>query len=107
MYSRMGRWRYGLQSCRQRRLVVRFPRFRACVAGGDRQMHDKRAAAVRLALHRNRAAVRLKDSPNEMQAEPAALDLPRLRLPPSIERLEDVFAVAGIDAEPSIFNGNR
>ena len=42
---------------------------------------------------------------HEVQAEAAALDLLRDRLAAAIERLEDVLAVLGIDADAAIFDG--
>ena len=53
-----------------------------------------------------RAAVRLDDAAHEVQAEPAALNLPRHRLASSIERLEDVLPILGGDAEAAILDGD-
>ena len=53
-----------------------------------------------------RAAVRLDDALHEVEAEAAALNLPRDRLAAAIERLEDVLAILGVDAEPAILDGD-
>ena len=53
-----------------------------------------------------RAAVRLDDAAHEVQAEAAALNLPRHGFASAIERLEDVLAILGGDAEAAILDGD-
>ena len=50
--------------------------------------------------------MRFDDAPHEMEAEAAALNLPRDGLATAIERLEDVLAILGGDAEPAILDGD-
>ena len=95
---RLRAWRFGGQvsnrfQCGLRRFVH------------GRQRQREHAALARLARHRHPAAVRLGDAMDEIQAEAAAVNLLRDRLAPAIERLEDVLAIFGIDAESAIFNG--
>ena len=75
-------------------------------ADARRQLDRERAAPAGLALHRDTAAVRFDDAPHEVQAEAAALDLPRDGFATAVERLEDVLAIVGVDAQPAIFDGD-
>ena len=88
--------RHGLGGCHRRGLGH-------FVRGRKRQREH--TAPAGFARHRHPAAVRLGDAMDEIQAEAAAVNLLRHRLAPAIERLEDVLAIFGIDAESAIFNG--
>ena len=56
---------------------------------------------------RDAAAMRFGDPHHEVQAKAAALDLLRDRFAAAIERLEDVLAIVGVDAEAAVFDGER
>ena len=60
----------------------------------------------RFAVHRHLTAVCFDDPLHEMQPEAAALNLPRHRLASAIERLEDVLAILGRDANAAILDGD-
>ena len=79
--------------------------FRGWTMRRRRQHQGEHAAFAWLARHLDEAAMRLGDALHEVQAEPAALDLLRHGFAAAIERLEDVLAILGVDAEAAIFDG--
>src|SRR5262245_28287095 len=70
---------------------------------GRERQREGRAGAGR-AGDADLAAVGLADPEHQIQAETAAVNLLRDRLAAAIERLENVFAVLGVDADAAIFN---
>ena len=73
-------------------------------AGGEDEREG--GAVAGLARHLDRAAVRFGDAGDEVQPEAAPLNLARHRFAAAIERLEDVLAILGRDAEAAIRHGD-